>query len=130
MKTRTLPLLSVAIATCLASVSPAQDVRRANGTAPTVLATAPARDSAAGMDLAQGVYIATIDVQDRSLRKYAGQKIFNTQGAELGTIKDFIVHPASSRVRYAVVSSGGVLGGMGNSLRLVPTESIRRNTQG
>jgi hypothetical protein len=130
MKTRTLPFLSVAIATCLASVSPAQDVRRVNGTAPAILATAPARDSGAGMDLAQGVYIAAIDVEERSVRKYAGQKLFNTQGAELGTIKDFIVHPATSRVRYAVVSSGGVLGGMGNSLRLVPIESIRWGTRG
>jgi sporulation protein YlmC with PRC-barrel domain len=56
----------------------------------------------------------------------------NTQGGELGTIRDFIVHPQSSRVQYVVVSSGGILGGMGNSLRLVPVEAVRhtplRNT--
>jgi len=82
------------------------------------------------MDLTQGVYVASIDAEDRSLRKYAGQTLFNAQGAELGEVKDFIVHPATSRVRYAVVSSGGVLGGMGNSLRLVPVEVLRPGTRG
>jgi len=32
-------------------------------------------------------------------------------------------------VRYVVVSSGGVLGGMGNSLRLVPTEAVSHGKQ-
>jgi hypothetical protein len=53
----------------------------------------------------------------------------NTEGAELGTIRDLIVHPPSSRVRYLVVSSGGVLRGIGNSLRLVPVEAVRHRTQ-
>jgi sporulation protein YlmC with PRC-barrel domain len=83
---------------------------------------------AAAIDLSQGVFLPSIDTEDRSLRRYAGQKLLNTQGAELGTIKDFIVHPLSSHVRYLVVSSGGVLGGMGNSLRLVPTEVVRLRT--
>lgn len=84
--------------------------------------TAPEVQS--GSDLTQGVYIASIDIENRSLRSYAGQKLWNTEGAELGTIKDFIVQPASSRVRYVVVSSGGVLG-MGNSLRLVPVDVLQ-----
>jgi sporulation protein YlmC with PRC-barrel domain len=78
------------------------------------------------LDLAQGIYIAGLDAEDRSLRRYAGQKLYNSEGAELGTIKDFIVDPVASGVRYFVVSSGGILGGMGNSLRLVPIEALRR----
>jgi sporulation protein YlmC with PRC-barrel domain len=79
------------------------------------------------MDLSQGVYIASIDAEERSLRHYAGQTLRNTEGAELGAVRDFVVHPASSRVRYAVVSSGGVLGGIGNSLRLVPFDALRHS---
>src|SRR5688572_2170505 len=40
-----------------------------------------------------GVYLASIDVGERSLARYAGERLLNHQGAELGTIKDFIVHP-------------------------------------
>jgi sporulation protein YlmC with PRC-barrel domain len=82
------------------------------------------------IDLTQGVYIASSDVDHRSLRHYAGHKLFNTEGAELGSVRDFLVHPATNRIHYAVVSTGGVLGGMGNSLRLVPMESLRRGTHG
>jgi hypothetical protein len=86
--------------------------------------------NAGAVDLSRGVYLASIDVEDRSLRRYAGQNLLNTEGAELGAVRDFIVHPATSRVRYVVVSTGGVLRGMGNSLRLVPFEALRRGTRG
>ena len=81
-------------------------------------------------DLTQGVYIASLEAEDRSLRRYAGQKLLNTEGAELGSVRDFIIQPATSRVRYVVVSSGGLFGGMGTSLRLVPFEAVRRGARG
>jgi sporulation protein YlmC with PRC-barrel domain len=81
-------------------------------------------------DLAHGVYLASIDAEDHSLRRYAGQRLYNTEGADLGTVRDFIVQPAASRIRYAVISTGGVLGGIGNTLRLVPFEVIRRGSRG
>lgn len=80
-----------------------------------------------GTDLTQGVYVASVYAEDRSLRRYAGMKLLNNDHAELGTIKDFVVHVPSGRVRYAVVSSGGVLGGIGNSLRLVPFEALHHS---
>ena len=58
------------------------------------------------------MFIASPEAEKHGLRRYDGQKLLNTEGAELGTIKDLIVHPQTSRVRYVVVSSGGVLGGI------------------
>lgn len=80
--------------------------------------------SAESTDLTRRVHIASINAENRSLRQYAGQQLWNTEGADLGTIKDFLVQASSGSVRYAVVSTGGVLG-MGNSLRLVPVESLQ-----
>jgi sporulation protein YlmC with PRC-barrel domain len=122
------------IASCLTSLSSAQD-RRTDRSEPRTTYPPAANvlpSTATSVNLTEGVLIASIDAEDRSLRRYAGQKLMNTQGGELGTIRDFIVHPQSSRVQYVVVSSGGILGGMGNSLRLVPVEAVRhtplRNT--
>ena len=80
--------------------------------------------------LAQSVYLASLDAEDRSLRRYAGQKLYNAEGAELGSVRDFIVHPSSGRVHSLVVSTGGFLGGIGNHLRLVPFEVVRRGSRG
>jgi hypothetical protein len=54
-----------------------------------------------------GVSLASAYAEDRSLRHYAGLKLVNTENAELGTIKDFVVHAPTGQVRYAVVSTGG-----------------------
>lgn len=122
--TKTVALL--ALASCLTTLS-AQEDRRTDRIPPQSRSAATdAGRRATGLDLSQNVLIASIDAEDRSLRRYAGQKLLNTQGAELGTIRDFIVHPQTSRVRYFVVSSGGFLGGMGNSLRLVPVEAVQK----
>ena len=107
-----------AIASCLTCLAPAQEDRR----------NSPA-SSTAFPDLTQGVLIASMGFEHHGVRHYDGQKLLNTEGAELGTIKDLIVDPQASRVRYLVVSSGG-LGGMGNKLRLVPVETVRRSNRG
>ena len=39
-------------------------------------------------DLSRGIYLASIDAEDRSLRRYAGQTMFNTEGAELGAVQN------------------------------------------
>ena len=111
----------VAFASCFVAVCSAQ-VR-----APIMIAAPPPPPL---IDLTQGVHIPSLDIEERSLRRYAGQRLLNTEGAELGSIRDFIVHPATNRVHYAVVSTGGVLGGIGNSLRLVPVDALRRGTRG
>lgn len=99
------------------------------GATPPRSAPDAANPAAERMDLTRGVQVASIYVEERSLRHYAGQTLWNTEGAELGSIRDFIVHPASNRIRYAVVSSGGVLGRIGNTLRLAPLEAIRRDSK-
>jgi sporulation protein YlmC with PRC-barrel domain len=116
----------IALGTGFASLSFAQTDRRTERTPTADRDFAPASPS---VDLTQGVFIASPEAEKHGLRRYDGQKLLNTEGAELGTIKDLIVHPQTSRVRYLVVSSGGVLGGIGNSLRLVPAEVVRHGRQ-
>lgn len=120
----------LAIASCLTNLSSAQEDRRRTDPTPSQSrnSAVDARATSRAIDLSQNVLIASIDAEERSLRRYAGQKMLNTEGAELGTIRDFIVRPQSSQVRYFVVSSGGFLGGMGNSLRLVPVEVVQRTS--
>lgn len=91
----------------------------------TMTTTAAADNDA----LTDGVHLASIYAEDRSLRRYAGQHLWNRDGADLGEIKDFIVHVPTGRLHYAVVSTGGVLG-MGNRLRLVPVEALREDDDG
>ncbi|MEO5958780.1 MAG: PRC-barrel domain-containing protein [Opitutaceae bacterium] len=120
----TLSLLALASSFSLPTL--AQDNRRIdpNLPAPVVTVVGPTGD------LAGGLYVASLDATDRNLGRYTGRKLLNTQNAELGEIRDFIVHLPSSRARYAVASTGGLLGRMGNSLRLVPLEALRRGRDG
>lgn len=120
---------TIAFATCFSSFLPAQEVVPPSVNPTVVIPVTPPPSapplSPGEIDFSQGVYLASVDADNYGLRRYAGQKLYNTEGAELGSVRDFIVHPISSRVRYVVVSTGGVLGGMGNSLRLVPFEALR-----
>src|SRR5882672_12238322 len=57
----------------------------------------------------------------------AGDTVFNTAGENLGKIEDFMLDMESGRIRYAVLSFGGVLG-IGNKLFAVPAESLTVDT--
>ena len=48
-----------------------------------------------------------------------GNDVFNSDGEDLGDIKEFMIDMASGRVAYAVLSFGGLLG-MGDKLFAVP----------
>jgi len=50
---------------------------------------------------------------------FIGANVENTQGQNLGDIKDIVIDRASGRIAYAVVSFGGFLG-MGEKLFAVP----------
>lgn len=52
-----------------------------------------------------------------------GDPVFNRAGERLGTIEDFMLDVESGRVRYAVLSFGGLLG-VGNKLFAVPPEAL------
>lgn len=49
--------------------------------------------------------------------------VVNRDGEELGKIEDFLLDLESGRIRYAVLSFGGVLG-IGNKLFAVPPEAF------
>lgn len=56
-----------------------------------------------------------------------GNDVYNTEGEDLGDIKEFMVDMASGRVEYAVLSFGGVLG-MGEKLFAVPWAALELDT--
>lgn len=53
----------------------------------------------------------------------AGDKVVNAAGEDLGKIEDFMLDVESGRIRYAVLSFGGVLG-IGSKLFAVPPEAL------
>ena len=57
----------------------------------------------------------------------AGDSVFNAAGENLGKIEDFMLDVESGRIRYAVLSFGGVLG-IGNKLFAVPPEALTVDT--
>ncbi len=59
-----------------------------------------------------------------SSEKVDGTTVYNHQGEKLGTIKHFMVGKRDGRVRYAVMSFGGLFG-MGESYHPLPCESLK-----
>lgn len=57
-----------------------------------------------------------------------GMKVRNPQNEDLGTIKDLVVDLHSGNAKYAILSSGGILG-MGNKLIAVPSKEFAFNKQ-
>jgi sporulation protein YlmC with PRC-barrel domain len=53
-----------------------------------------------------------------------GGPVFNEAGEQLGKIEDFMLDVESGRIRYAVLSFGGVFG-VGTKLFAVPAEALR-----
>lgn len=58
-----------------------------------------------------------------SSEKVDGTTVYNKQGEKLGTIKHFMVGKRDGRVRYAVMSFGGLFG-MGENYRPLPWETL------
>lgn len=56
-----------------------------------------------------------------------GNDVYNTEGEDLGDIKELMVDMASGKVEYAVLSFGGVLG-MGEKLFAVPWSALALDT--
>lgn len=55
-----------------------------------------------------------------------GTAVKNPAGAELGDIKDLMIDLSTSRVAYAVVSFGGLLG-IGDKLFAVPLQALKQD---
>lgn len=54
-----------------------------------------------------------------------GSNVKNPQGQNLGKVHDLVIHPQDSRVVYAVLSFGGILG-LGEKLFAVPLSALQR----
>lgn len=55
-----------------------------------------------------------------------GYRVINTDGEELGTIKEIVIDPHEARVAYAVLSFGGLLG-LGDKLFALPWKTLVLN---
>jgi len=58
----------------------------------------------------------------------SGDKVVNSQGEDLGEIKDLMIDLDNGRVAYAVLEFGGVLG-MGSKLFAVPISAMHVDTE-
>jgi sporulation protein YlmC with PRC-barrel domain len=56
-----------------------------------------------------------------------GNDVYNKDGENLGTIKEFMIDMASGKVAYAVLSFGGLLG-LGDKLFAVPWAAMKLDT--
>jgi sporulation protein YlmC with PRC-barrel domain len=54
-----------------------------------------------------------------------GSNVKNPQGQSLGNIQDLVISPQDSRIAYAVLSLGGILG-LGEKLFAVPFNALQR----
>lgn len=57
-----------------------------------------------------------------------GEDVYNSQGEDLGDIKEIMLDMQSGEVAYAVLSFGGVMG-MGTKLFAVPWQALQLDTQ-
>jgi len=58
-----------------------------------------------------------------SATKMIGNKIMNTEGEQLGTIKDLMIDLDEAQIAYVVLSFGGFLG-LGDKLFAIPLEAL------
>ncbi len=58
------------------------------------------------------------------VRDMIGIRVYNSSNEDLGKIEDLVMDPSAGKVRYAVLSFGGVLG-LGDKLFAVPWESLQ-----
>ena len=56
-----------------------------------------------------------------------GNDVYNSDGEDLGDIKEFMIDMASGKIAYAVLSFGGLLG-MGDKLFAVPWAALTLDT--
>jgi hypothetical protein len=56
-----------------------------------------------------------------------GNDVYNTDGEDLGDVKEFMIDMVTGKVAYAVLSFGGVLG-LGDKLFAVPWAALKLDT--
>jgi len=63
-----------------------------------------------------------------SANSMIGNKVANSEGELLGTIKDLVVDLDDAQIAYAVLSFGGLLG-LGDKLFAIPLEALTFDTR-
>jgi sporulation protein YlmC with PRC-barrel domain len=63
-----------------------------------------------------------------SASSIVGNKVVNSEGEPLGTIKDLVVDLDDAQIAYAVLSFGGLLG-LGDKLFAIPLEALTFDTR-
>ena len=63
-----------------------------------------------------------------SARKVQGTDVYNIQGDHLGEVYDVMIDKRSSKIAYAVMSFGGLLG-LGNSYHPLPWNVLKYDTR-
>jgi sporulation protein YlmC with PRC-barrel domain len=58
------------------------------------------------------------------LRKLAGNVVRDARGDQIGNVSDFLIEPASGKLRYAIVPSGR--GASGETFRLIPAAALTK----
>ena len=66
----------------------------------------------------------TVGIQALSATTIIGDAVVNEYGEDLGKIEDLMIDIERSRVAYAVLSFGGILG-IGEKLFAIPLEALR-----
>lgn len=69
-----------------------------------------------------------VGTQALSATTIIGDAVVNEYGEDLGKIEDLMIDLERSRVAYAVLSFGGILG-MGEKLFAIPLEALRLDTE-
>ncbi len=58
-----------------------------------------------------------------------GDKVRNSEGEDLGSVKELLIDPAQGKIEFGVVSFGGILG-IGNKDIAVPYEAFTTDKEG
>ncbi|SFD84442.1 PRC-barrel domain-containing protein [Nitrosomonas sp. Nm166] len=68
------------------------------------------------------------DIRLTGAGKLIGNGICNQNGEDLGNIKEIMLDPANGKVRYAILSFGGIFG-IGNKLFGVPWSALKLDAE-
>jgi sporulation protein YlmC with PRC-barrel domain len=79
------------------------------------------QQAAAGQE--SGFHADDQAAKDLRVSKLIGVKVFDAQNLDLGKIKDLVLDTRSSKIRFAVLSSGGIAG-IGERLYAIPAEHL------
>lgn len=88
-------------------------------------AGAPPWSSAPPVSVGQQLELAPPEAERRGFEHFRGAMAVGADGKTVGTIQDFLLDEQTGQIGFVVISSGGFLG-LGDTLRLVAIDAVRR----